>query len=150
MCRQQLRYLIPQIPHDPDRPNAKLPRGTIEEAFIRGIVNEGRLRDWYVANKFAPEEIPVLLGVVRQRKDERVERLDDELERARGPNFKELPRSVMEQAFIVDLVDESRLRLWYEGRGFRAAEIPILLELVRDRKAAKAAKAAEAATKPTT
>lgn len=126
-----------------------LPRSSMEEAFIRGVVTEGRLRDWYAANNFDPGELPVLLGNVRARKLEREERLEDELARANRPDFTELPRSVIEEAFIRDVVDEPRLRSWYEGRGFRTEEIPLLLELVRDRKAARQAKAAAAATKQT-
>lgn len=126
---------------------AKLPRSSIEEAFIRDVVSDGRLRDWYVANNFNPQEIPILLSNVRARKEAREERLEAELARANRPDFTELPRSVMETAFITGLVDEGRLRSWYEVRGFRAAEIPLLLELVRHRKAAKAAKAAADAVK---
>ena len=59
---------------------AKLPRSSIEEAFIRDVVSAGRLRDWYVANKFAPGDIPILLSNVRARKDAREERLEAALE----------------------------------------------------------------------
>lgn len=126
---------------------AKLPRSSIEEAFIRDVVSGGRLQDWYKANNFNPQEIPILLSNVRARKDARAERLEAELARANRPDFTELPRSVMETAFITGLVDAGRLSNWYEARGFRAAEIPLLLELVRHRQAQKAAKAAADAVK---
>ena len=129
---------------------AKLPRSSIEEAFIRDVVSAGRLREWYLANNFNPAEVPILLSNARARKEAREERLEDELKRARLPDFTELPRSVIEQAFIADIIAEDRLRLWYVTREFRATEIPILLELVRGRKAERAAKAAAAATKAKT
>lgn len=128
---------------------AKLPRASIEEAFIRDVITDGRLRDWYEENGFAPNDIPVLLSNVRARKEAREERLAKELERANRPDFTELPRSVIEEAFIRDIITEGRLRTWYEVRDFRAKEIPILLELVRGRKAARAAKAAETPTSAT-
>lgn len=126
---------------------AKLPRSSIEEAFIRDVVNAGRLRDWYAKNGFAPGDIPILLSNARARKEAREERLEAELERANRPDFTELPRSVIETAFIRGLITEGRLSDWYQAREFRPAEIPILLELVRARKLELAAKAAASATK---
>lgn len=128
---------------------AKLPRSVMEEAFIRGVVSDGRLRDWYAKSGFGPNDIPTLLSNVRQRKQERRERLEDELARANRPDFTDLPRSVMEEAFIRDVVDEGRLRAWYEAKAFRGTEIPILLELVRERKQERADKVAAAATRAT-
>ena len=43
---------------------------------------------------------------------------------------------------------EGRLRDWYEGRGFRETEIPILLELARLEKSERAAAAAAKAARP--
>ncbi len=128
---------------------AKLPRASIEEAFIRDVVTAGRLNDWYIENGFDPGETPILLGNVRARKKTREAAIAAELERANRPDFTDLPRSVMEQAFIADQVTEQRLRDWYTAKEFRPTEIPILLELVRSRKQAAAAKAAEPPTKPT-
>ncbi len=128
---------------------AKLPRSSIEEAFIRDVVNSGRLNAWYRANKFDPTEIPILFGNVRARKEAREAAIDAELERANRSDFTDLPRSVIEQAFIQGNITEERLRNWYDAKDFRPSEIPILLELVRSRKAAAEAKAAEPPTKPT-
>lgn len=128
---------------------AKLPRSVMEEAFIRGVVSDGRLRDWYAKSGFGPNDIPTLLSNVRARKQARRERLEDELARANRPDFTDLPRSVMEEAFIRDVVDEGRLRAWYEAKAFRSTEIPILLQLVRERKQERADKVAAAATKAT-
>lgn len=128
---------------------AKLPRASIEEAFIRDVISDGRLSDWYAENGFAPNDIPILLSNVRARKEAREERLAKELERANRPDFTELSRSVIEEAFIRDIITEARLRNWYEARDFREKEIPILLELVRGRKAGRAAKAEETPTSPT-
>ena len=127
----------------------KLPRASIEEAFIRDVVTGGRLNDWYRVNKFDPTEIPILFGNVRARKEAREAAIDAELARANRSDFTDLPRSVIEQAFIQGNITEERLRNWYDAKEFRPSEIPILLELVRSRKAAAEAKAAEPRTKPT-
>lgn len=126
-----------------------MPKASVEEAFIRDVIDAGRLRDYYEALAFAPGDIPVLLATARQKKAERAERLAEELKRANRPDFTELPRSVMEEAFLRSIVSEARLREWYEAQGFRAVEIPVLLELARQRKAAAAAKVSSAAPKPT-
>ena len=128
---------------------AKLPRASMEEAFIRDVVSASRLNSWYVANKFDPTDIPILFGNVRARKETREAALDAELERANRSDFTDLPRSVIEQAFIQGNITEERLRNWYDAKEFRPTEIPILLELVRSRKASAEAKAAEPPTKPT-
>lgn len=127
----------------------KLPRSEIEEAFVRGVISEGRLAQWYEAQDFRPDEIPILLSNARAAKQRLEERLADQLERANRPDFRELPRSVMELAFVRDLVDEARLVEWYRLQGFRDAEIPILLEIVREKRRKRLEKEAEAATKPT-
>jgi hypothetical protein len=112
----------------------ELSKGEVEEAFIRDVIDAGRLRDWYGSSGVRPEDVPVLLETARQKKAERVERLASELERARTPRYTDLPRSVVEEAFIRGGIDAARLRAWYEAQGYRAEEIPILLELVSDRK----------------
>jgi len=128
----------------------QLPRSSIEEAFIRDVVDAGRLRGWYEANGFSPEDISIALATARQKKAEREERLAEELARANRADFAELPRSVMEEAFYRGIVTEGRLRDWYEAQGFRETEIPVLLELARAHKAERTKAAAAAATKPKT
>lgn len=127
-----------------------MPKGSVEEAFIRDVIDAERLREWYAAQPFAPGDIPVLLATARQKKAEREERLAEELKRANRPDFAELPRAVMEEAFIRGIVSEGRLAEWYQVQGFRDEEIPVLLELARQKKAGRAAAAAPAATKPKT
>jgi hypothetical protein len=127
----------------------QMPKASVEEAFIRDVIDAGRLREWYEAQPFAPGDIPVLLATARQKKAEREERLAEELKRANRPDFTELPRSVMEEAFIRSIVSEGRLLEWYQAQGFRDVEIPVLLELARQRKAAAAAKVSSTAPKPT-
>jgi hypothetical protein len=119
----------------------ELPKGTIEEAFFRGVIDAGRLREWYVASGLSPGDVDVALRVARDKKAERAERLEEELKRANRPDFLELPRAVMEEAFFRNVVSEARLRDWYEGRGFRENEVPILLELARQKKAERTKKA---------
>lgn len=126
----------------------ELPRGTIEEAFYRDIIDAGRLREWYAASGLEPGDVDIALRVARDKKAEREERLAAELERAKSVQFLELPRAVMEEAFFRSIVTEERLRAWYEGRGFRESEIPILLELARQKKAGRADAGAGASTKP--
>lgn len=120
---------------------SQLSQGAITEAFIREIIDEGRLRDWLAKNGFSPADTDIAVQTAKQKRAERRERLEDELRRARTTEFTELPRAVIEEAFIRGVVDELRLRAWYERRGFRETEIPILLELARRRKLERTAPA---------
>lgn len=126
----------------------ELPRATAEDAFFRDVIDASRLREYYELSGLSPENAGLALELARKKKAERAERLAEELRRAKTPRFAELPRSVMEEAFIRGDVDLGRLLAWYEAQAFRAEEIPILLELVTARKAEREAKAAAAATKP--
>ena len=127
-----------------------LPKATMEEAFMRDVVDAGRLREYYSAIGLSPADADVALRVARDKKAERAERLEPELARANRPDFLELPRAVMEEAFLRGIVTEGRLRSYYEGRGFRETEIPILLELILQKKAERAAAAARKAATPGT
>ncbi|MGH7823423.1 MAG: hypothetical protein ACREQ9_26985 [Candidatus Binatia bacterium] len=126
----------------------QLSQGAIVEAFIREVIDEGRLRAWYQAAGFSGPDTDIAVSTTKQKRAERRELLADELRRAKGEDFLELPRAVMEEAFFRDVVDETRLRTWYERRGFREAEIPILLQLARAHKTERASAAAASPTKP--
>lgn len=119
-----------------------VPRATMEEAYIRGLITEGRLRDYYLAIRLDPEEVPVVLAVVKARKAEREATTAERLQEATGPDFRELPRSVIERAFLEDIIDLHRLTLWYQAQAYRPSEIPILVQLAVTKKAAQQAKAA--------
>jgi len=122
----------------------ELPRATVEEAFIRDVIGESRLRAWYEAAGFRAEDLELLVATARQKKAERADKLKDQLDGATGARFAELPRSVIEEAYFRGIIGEDRLRAWYEARGFRPGEVPILLELARERKADRAGAAAPA------
>ena len=126
----------------------ELSKAEAEEAFIRDVIDAGRLSGYYDQAGVAPSDASILLETVRQRKAERKERLAAELRRAQTPQFTDVPRSVMEEAFYRGTIDEARLRAWYEAQAFRAEEIPILLELARARKSERVAKAAGPAPTP--
>lgn len=135
-----------QLARELEKANApkfqELPRSTIEEAFIRDVISEARLVAWYQGAGFRPEDVPALVAVARQKKAEREERLSDQLRDAGGARARELPRSVVEEAFFRDIIDAGALRAYYRDVGFDADEVAVLMELAGDRKADRKAKAA--------
>lgn len=129
---------------------ARLARGTVEEAFYRDVISAGELSAYYLETGLSGADADIALRTARDKKAERQERLEEELRRANRSDFLELPRAVMEEAFFRGIVDLPRLSSWYQGRGFRPEELPILLELAEERKLERLTRPAPAPPKAKT
>jgi hypothetical protein len=200
--RRREAYVDAEAEKAKPAPAAVAPRDAIEQAYIRGVVDEGRLRSFYDAARLEPRDVDVLVEVLAQRRAEFAQRREDEEERRRRaaaavvrplpqaaaeeahrlgltttadlraalkalnfgaaaveqlvdlaelrreayvdaerrriepPPAPEISRSTVEQAFMLELVDEEQLAAYYREQGFVDDDVELLLELARIRKAA--------------
>jgi len=120
-------------------PAAVAPRDAIEQAFIRGVVDEDRLRAFYDAARLEPRDVDVLVEVLQQRREEferRREEEEDRRRRAAEPAPRPLPQAAAEEAHRVGLTTSADLRAAYRVLGFAPPAAEQLLALAERRRAA--------------
>ncbi len=118
-------------------PSPVAPRDAIEQAFIRGIVDEGRLRAFYEQVGIPERDIPALLEVMRQRRQEFTERQAERVARRReagAPPAPELPKAAAEEAHRVGLLSTEDLRAFYRRLRFADPAIGQLVALAEQRR----------------
>ena len=113
---------------------ARLPRAVMEDAFRNDQVDLGRLRRYYEEEGFATDDVLLLLEVQLRRKARTREEEEARPAAALEAGFEELPRSVVEQAYVQGIIDLARLRQFYAARRFRAEDVDVLIELVSRRR----------------
>lgn len=119
-------------------PAAVAPRDAIEQAFIRGIVDEGRLRAFYVDARLTAADVETLVGVLLQRRAEFERRRADEEERrkrAAAPPPRPLPQAAAEEAHRVGLTTTATLTAAYRALNYTPAAVEQLVALAERRRA---------------
>jgi hypothetical protein len=112
----------------------QLPRGTIEDAYVDGLVDLNRLRRFYETAGYSFED-QITLEVLALRK-----RLDAEKRRAAAAAKEAevtnpaLPRGVAEDLYLRGLIAEGELAAAYADLGFQAARVELLMRLARARR----------------
>jgi hypothetical protein len=120
-------------------PSPVAPRGAIEDAFVRGIVDEQRLEAFYLAAKIPAGDVPALVAVLKQRRAEFEQRQADAAARrarAEAPPARPLPQAAAEEAFRVGLIAQADLRAYLTALHYTAAAIDQLVALAERKRAA--------------
>jgi len=115
-----------------------VPAGQIERAYVEGRIAASRLREYYEARKYSPVDVGLLMDLAAGRKTAFDRELAEELERAKTPQFLQLPKATMEEAFFRDVVDAGRLRDWYTQTGLSPGDADLALRVAREKKAERA------------
>jgi hypothetical protein len=120
-------------------PSPVAPRGAIEDAFVRGIVDETRLGAFYREAKIPAADVPALVAVLKQRRAEFEQRQKDAAERrarAEAPPARPLSQAAAEEAFRVGLIAAPDLGAYLRALHYTAAAIDQLVALAERRRAA--------------
>lgn len=130
----ELQMLVALGDLERSRPT-RLPRSEVEKAYVHGHVDLDRLRAWYAAAGYAPDDADVLEALAVE---ERV--AFERKEAARPPDRplgagKVLPRGVLEQSYYRGLIADADLEAGFVALGFKPPELGGMLQLASKRRA---------------
>jgi hypothetical protein len=131
----------------PAKPARGLLAGTLSELFVRGIIDEGRLRSYLLADRYSPADADALVVLSIQKRD------DNTRKRKAGQTVieRELAQGTLLTAFSEDFITLAELDAAFTDLHYKAEDIAVLEQLAqhkRDLVVARDAKAAGAATGP--
>jgi hypothetical protein len=118
-------------------PTPLAPRASMEEAFVRGIVNEQRVVGLLLQEKVPEADVPAIIAVLRQKREEfkaRQEATAQKAAAAAGKLHLPLPRASAEEAHRFGLITTARLGQLYLAEHFAPAAAAELVAIAEKRR----------------
>jgi hypothetical protein len=120
------------------KPGPLAPRAAMEDAFIRGVIDEARLVAFFHEEKLADADIQVVLADLRSKRADFEKHRADQAAKAKGPAGKAaptLPRAAAEEAHRFGLMTSADLQAYYVKERFTPDSITQLMGLAEKRRA---------------